>query len=205
MLSFLKVHSFPTTYFIDHDGKITFLKVGSFGTDGAFEEKVSTVLSSDFDGTALPTEKAFPFGTVILFTLAALFVLLILLVIGRWRLFSKAGKPGWHSLIPFLSNYEEFSLCWKGWIGILNLLCIIGAYLDFRSSTPNNLTFLLMAVLLLAAFITSLLESLKLAKAFGKGTGVGVMLLLFHQLSRFCLGVSRAKYAGKETPAPIAE
>ena len=62
-----------------------------------------------------------------------------------------------------------------------------------------------MAVLLLAAFITSLLESLKLAKAFGKGTGVGVMLLLFHQLSRFCLGVSRAKYAGKETPAPIAE
>ena len=35
---------------------------------------------------------------------AALAVIaVILLVIGRWRLFRKAGKPGWHSIIPILS------------------------------------------------------------------------------------------------------
>ena len=55
---------------------------------------------------------------------AALAVIaVILLVIGRWRLFRKAGKPGWHSIIPILSMYQEYAISWKGWVGLLSLLC----------------------------------------------------------------------------------
>ncbi len=38
----------------------------------------------------------------------------VLAVVGRWLLFRKAGKPGWHSIIPILNAYDEYDLCWKG-------------------------------------------------------------------------------------------
>ena len=30
-----------------------------------------------------------------------------------WRIFSKAGRPGWHSLIPFLNIYDLLLISWR--------------------------------------------------------------------------------------------
>ena len=33
-------------------------------------------------------------------------VLLVIAVVGAWKVFVKAGIPGWHSLIPILNTYD---------------------------------------------------------------------------------------------------
>ncbi len=35
-------------------------------------------------------------------------ILVILEVVGRWKMYEKAGEPGWASLIPFYSSYELY-------------------------------------------------------------------------------------------------
>lgn len=194
-LDFLGVTAYPTTYFITHDGKIGFIKVGAFTEKGAFEEKVNHFLSEDYDGVPLASEEASSnlpkIGWV--FLAAAL-----MLVIGRWRLFSKAGTPGWYSLIPVLSTYKEFALGWQGWIGILSIVCQIGSVAVLLFVDQSNLTFICTAALLILSFVLKIVESIKLAKAFGKGVGTGLLLTVFEAPGRFILGLSKAKYCSPE-------
>ena len=197
-LDFLGVTAFPTTYFIDRSGTVLFYKVGAFIVQGDFEDKVSTFLSSDFDGSPLAAEKVSPFRN--LYLLAACLLCALLFVIGRWRLFRKAGKPGWLSFIPVVATCQEFSICWKGWLGLVSLLCQAGSAAIALFASNGNGTFLLLIALQLAALILGVPENFKLAKAYGKGAGYGVLLLLFHHLGRFVLGVSKAEYRGDALP-----
>ena len=41
---------------------------------------------------------------------AVLLILTILTIIGRWKVFVKAGKPGWHAIIPFLNTYDLYEI-----------------------------------------------------------------------------------------------
>ena len=34
----------------------------------------------------------------------------VLTAIGLWKTFKKAGKPGWHAIIPFLNMYDMFEI-----------------------------------------------------------------------------------------------
>ena len=44
----------------------------------------------------------------------------------------------------------------------------------------------------------TLIQSIKLAKSFGKGKGVGIVLWFTSFLGRLVLGITKAKYQGKE-------
>ena len=44
--------------------------------------------------------------------------------------------------------------------------------------------------------VPHIIQSLKLAKAFGKGTGFGVCLILFGPIARLVLGFGSARYVG---------
>ena len=198
-LDFLDVTAYPTTVFIDRDGKVGFYKVGSFVQEGDFEAKVNTFLSDDYDGKPLESEIASGTFPIILLVGAALAVILvILLVIGRWCLFRKAGKPGWHSIIPILSTYQEYAIGWKGWVGLLSLLCGAGASGIYRLLGQTNASFLLVFACVLASFVLHVVESFRLAKAFGKKGGTGILLVLFRNISRFFLGVGKARYLREE-------
>ena len=198
-LDFLDVTAFPTTVFIDRDGKVGFYKVGSFVQEGDFEAKVNTFLSPDYDGTPLESEIASGTFPIILLVGAALAVIaVILLVIGRWCLFRKAGKPGWHSIIPILSMYQEYAISWKGWVGLLSLLCGAGISASYKFLGQTNASALLMLALGLVSFVLHVMESFRLAKAFGKGGGTGILLVLLRNISRFFLGVGKAKYLREE-------
>ena len=192
-LDFLEVSSFPTTMFIDRDRRVGFVKVGAFLNENEFEEKVGTFLSADYDGIPLPSEIAHSYTRQILGLILGAG---LLLVIGRWLLFRKAGKPGWHSIIPILSTYQEYSLGWKGWIGILTLLFPVGAILFNLVPSHPNWSVLCSSIFWLVYFVLRLVESLKLAKAFGKGTGLGILMAVIQSVGRFGLGVSKAKYQG---------
>ena len=198
-LDFLDVTAFPTTVFIDRDGKVGFYKVGSFVQEGDFEAKVNNFLSADYDGTPLASEVASGTLPILLLVGAALAVILvILLVIGRWCLFRKAGKPGWHSIIPILSMYQEYAIGWKGWVGLLSLLCGAGMSASYMLLGQTNASALLMLALGLVSFVLHVIESFRLANAFGKGGGTGILLVLLRNISRFFLGVGKAKYIREE-------
>ena len=189
-LSFLKIAGFPTTLFIDRQGQVGFIKVGSFLEEGSFAEKVNYFLSPDYNGQILEAEIA---KSSTPYVMVAIPILLLLSVIGRWILFRKSGKPGWHSLIPVLSNYQEFDLCWKGWIGLVSS----GLLLAYILLPWLSLPMLVSRLFGLAYIILLLPESLKLAKAFDKGTLVGVLLFVTAGLGRIVLGLSKAQYQGK--------
>jgi len=197
-LGFLKVSAFPTTVFIAKDGKVGFIKVGAFTSGKDFEDKVGTFLSDSYNGLPLPSEVAHSYTLQIM---AGILVSCLLLVIGRWRLLRKAGKPGWHSLIPLLSTYQEYDLCWKGWIGILALLLPVAGGVIAKLSGQANWSVLLTGACSIGYLVFRLMESIKLSKAFGKGTGIGILLALFQNIGRFILGVSKAQYQGAETEA----
>lgn len=99
-------------------------------------------------------------------------ILSILLIVGMWKMFSKAGEPGWTSIIPFLNSYKLYKIGWgSGWIFLLTLIPIVN-------------------------IIVSIMLGIKLARAFGKGTGFAVGLILFPSLFYMILGFGDAVYYG---------
>ena len=192
-LSFLNLSGYPTTIFVTRDGTVGFIKTGAFVEEGAFEEKVKIFLSADYDGSTLPTEEAHSY---ILQILTLIVGAMVLLVIGRWRLFVKAGMPGWYSLIPVLSTYKEFALGWKGWISILSIFCQIGSFVVLFLGSHANWEIICSLVLIIVYLVIRLLESVKLAKAFGKGIVTGILLTFFQSLGRFGLSLAKTEYSG---------
>jgi thiol-disulfide isomerase/thioredoxin len=194
-LDFLNIPGYPTTLLIDRNGKVGMIKVGAFsGND--FESKVSHFLSSDYSGDPLKTEKAVSL-TPYLF--GWLLVGGLLLIVGRWGILRKAGKKGWHSLIPLLNVYEEYSTVWNGWFGVLSALCIPVGLICNLANLPVFIYYALIAL----GFVISIPESLKLAKAFGKGKVLGVLLALpvFKEVGRLVLGLGKARYQAPDSDA----
>ena len=110
-LDFLTIPGFPTSIFIDRSGNVGFIKVGAFASQEDFEGKVNTFLSADYNGKPLTSEVARSLTPYLLGFLALSAFGGLFLTIGRWCLLHRTGKPGWHSLIPFLSTYKEYSIC----------------------------------------------------------------------------------------------
>jgi ABC-type sulfate transport system permease subunit len=98
-------------------------------------------------------------------------VLGLLMLVSVWKVFSKAGQPGWAVLIPFYNLYVFLKIAGKpGWWMAIILLVPIA-----------NLIFGIMA---LAAF----------AKNFGKGGGFVVGLIFLPFIFYPILGFGSAQY-----------
>ena len=194
-LSYLTVPGFPTTIFIDRSGMVGLIKVGAFVDKAEFESKVGYFLSPDYSGKPLKTEQAVNYMH---YVVIAIPIASLVLVIGRWGLFRKAGKKGWHSLIPLLNAYDEYSMVWKGWIGILATLCFPLGILCNIVGLPAFIAPILYA----AGFVLGIPESIRLAKAFGKSTFVGVLMAIpwIKEVSRLFLGLGKAKFQ-----APVSD
>lgn len=102
-------------------------------------------------------------------------VLVMTLLISSWKLFQKAGRPGWHALVPF---YNTFA-----WVDILG-----------RPAWVAALLFVPWLDILVGMFLCT-----DIAKCFGKKTGfaIGLMFLPFIFLPILAFG--RARYLGPVT------
>lgn len=82
------------------------------------------------------------------------FALAVLMVVAQWKVFAKAGQPGWAALIPFYNVYIMLTIAGKpGWWLVLFFVPI-------------------------ANFVVVILMLLALVRAFGKGGGFVVGLIL---------------------------
>jgi hypothetical protein len=93
-----------------------------------------------------------------------------------WRIFAKAGKPGWASIVPIYNILVELEIVGRPW------------------------WWLLLMFVPLANIVVSVIVFLDLAKVFGKSTGFGIGLILLPFIFIPVLAFGDAKYLG-----PIAE
>ena len=110
---------------------------------------------------------------------AMLFSCLVLLVIvaAMWKVFTKAGKPGWASIIPIYNIWVLLEIVGRpGWWLVLMLIPFVN-------------------------FIVLIILSIDVAKSFGKGTGFGLGLAFLSLIFYPILGFGDAKYQGPAVTA----
>ena len=99
-------------------------------------------------------------------------VVLVVAIVGFWKVFTKAGEPGWKSIIPFYNVYTLLKIVGRpGWWLILLFIPIVN-------------------------FIIWIIVSIDLAKSFGKGTGFAVGLIFLGPIFMMILGFGDARYVG---------
>lgn len=126
-------------------------------------------MENDYD--ALLTLIGAGYATVYLVVALAISILNI---IAMWKIYAKAGKPGWACIIPFYSQYCLFDIVWgNGWLFLLSYIPLVN-----------------IVVMIILYF--------KLAKAFGKGTGFGFGLLFLRTIFVLILGFGSAEYIGPQ-------
>lgn len=107
-----------------------------------------------------------------IFSLIIGIVVALVMIAGMWKMFSKAGEPGWASIIPFYNAYVLFKITWGSGIKFLLLLIPI------------------------ANIVVVIMTQIKLAKAFGKSTGFAVGLILLSPIFYVILGFDSSEYLG---------
>ena len=121
----------------------------------------------------------------------------ILQAVADWKIFSKAGRPGILAFIPIVNIYVEYGICWSKFIGLIYLVCVgITSYVSGVQEPSSTLT-TVSGVASVAALVLHIVQSIKLAKSFGKGVGYGILLILFGPLARLFLGLGDSRYIGR--------
>lgn len=110
-------------------------------------------------------------------------VMIVLSFVANWKIFVKAGRPGWMGLIPLYNLYILLKIADKsGWLLILFLI-------------PISLVQLI-AVMLLGFGI---------GKAFGKGTAYTVFLLILIPIGYLFIAFDKSKYIGNPNKSKEVE
>ena len=127
---------------------------------------------------------------------AIVIVWYLLVVIAYWKVFSKAGEAGWKSLIPVYNVYIEFKLAWKNtnmfWIYLACALAsaVLGQISGFVA--------ILGAVAGIVVLVITVLLNIRMAKAFGRGTGFAIGLLFLTPIFMMILGFGSSQYLGPQ-------
>ncbi len=137
--------------------------------DERFERLMSRAESAHEFGAWDPQEPSVLETTV---SLAVAVAIMLLMIVSMWRIFSKAGQPGWTSLVPV---YNAVVMCWiagkSGW-------------------------WLLLLFIPFVNFVAVILLDIALARQFGKSAGFGIGLLLLPLFFLPILAFGSAEYEG---------
>ena len=99
-------------------------------------------------------------------------IFIVLLIAGFWKIFTKAGRPGWAAIIP-----------------IYNLIVLLDII-------HKPVWWIILFFIPLVNFIILIICNLELAKIFGKGAGMAIGLILLPFVFVPILGFGSAEYQG---------
>lgn len=107
--------------------------------------------------------------------------LIALVVAGLWRVFQKAGRPGWAALVPIYNNYVLLKIAGRpGW-------------------------WLLLVLIPLVNIVVAAIVSVDIARAFGRSDLFGIVgLWLFSIIGYLMLGFGDDKYLGAPTAGVVS-
>lgn len=125
-------------------------------------------------------------GGLMLFLLPML-ILTVISIVGLWKVFEKAGKPGWAAIVPIYNFYILLQIAEKPtwWLAVLLLsfIPIVGP---------------------IASLVVSVLVGLEVAKRFGKSEVFGALLCGILGIGYAIIGFDSSKFKGNtasSTPA----
>lgn len=95
-----------------------------------------------------------------------------IMIAGMWKIFTKAGQPGWAAIVPIYNIYV--------------LTQIVG----------RPILWLILALLPCVNIVAMWFITQDLAKSFGKSSGFGIGLFLLGPIFFPMLGFSDAQYSG---------
>ncbi len=99
-------------------------------------------------------------------------VIIILLIVGCWKSYVKAGQPGWSCIIPIYNIIVWLQICGRPiWWFILLLIPLVN-------------------------IVIFLIVSIDFAKSFGKGAGYGIGIFLVPFVFLPMIGFGSASYQG---------
>ena len=99
----------------------------------------------------------------------------VIMIAAMWKTFTKAGQPGWASLIPIYNIY---------------ILCkIVG----------RPAWWIILLLIPFVNFIIGIILCIDLAKSFGQGVGFGLGLVFLSFIFYPILGFGSAQYQGPST------
>jgi hypothetical protein len=104
------------------------------------------------------------------------FAWFILLLVAGWQMYVKAGQKGWVAIIPFVNLFGLLKIVHRPWWWFLLLLIPI------------------------VNFFVWIALMLDLAKAFGKGVGMALVLIFLTGIGYLVLGFGGATYELEEDP-----
>ena len=107
---------------------------------------------------------------IILIMFLTFIIALLISYISNWKIYKKAGKPGWASIIPIYSNIVMLEICGLPVWMIVLALFVPPVYL--------------------------ILVGINLAKKFGKGTGFAIGLILLPLIFYPILAFGKSQYEG---------
>jgi hypothetical protein len=104
----------------------------------------------------------------------------LLLIVAMWKVFTKAGQPGWASIIPIYNLYIWCKIIGRpGWWILLMLIPFVNV-------------------------IVGIILCIDTARSFGKGAGFGIGLALLGIIFGPILGFGSAQYQGPAASAEVA-
>ena len=143
------------------------------------------------------------------------FISLLLIVIGEWSLFKKFGEKPWKSLVPYYNTYIMYKRTWSKrsfWIYFLtSTLFTISQNTSnslahhFPNSSWKTLIILIALPFGIIAAVCSVLYTLRLSEAFGKGKLFCVGLLVIYPIFISILGFDRSQYVGPISEAQVQD
>ena len=99
----------------------------------------------------------------------------VIMIAAMWKIFTKAGQPGWACLIPIYNIYILCKIVGRpGWWVILMFIPFVN-------------------------FVIGIILCIDLAKSFGQGVGFGLGLVFLSFIFYPILGFGSAQYQGPST------
>jgi hypothetical protein len=101
-------------------------------------------------------------------------------IVAMWKVFTKAGRPGWAAIIPIYNMYVWCKIVGRpGWWVILMLIPLVN-------------------------IIVGIIVCIDMAKSFGKGVGFGIGIALLGIIFLPILGFGSAQYQGLSAAPGLA-
>lgn len=101
-------------------------------------------------------------------------IIVVLVIVAIWKIFEKAGEPGWKAIIPFYNIYTEYKMFWgNGWLFLLTLVPVVNVVVTF-------------------------IMIHKMSKSFGHGIGFTLGLIFLPYIFMMILGFNSDEYLGPQ-------
>ena len=105
------------------------------------------------------------------------FGFIALMIASMWKIFTKAGQPGWASIVPIYNTIVLLKIAGKPmWWFVLMLIPLVN-------------------------FVVAIMVTVSLAKAFGKGVGFALGLIFLPFVFMPMMAFGDAQYEGAAQPA----